>query len=79
MDENENRLLEHLIRAIRAPRKSEREAELKEAENILQARKIIVQIPKPRAPAWWQSEWFFRFIASLIGAGLALLGINWKP
>ncbi|GIW28242.1 MAG: hypothetical protein DDG60_17090 [Anaerolineae bacterium] len=79
MDENENRLLEHLIRAIRAPRKAEREAELKEAENILQARKVILQIPKPRAPAWWQNEWFFRFIATLIGAALAAVGINWKP
>ncbi|MCX7782207.1 MAG: hypothetical protein N2318_01010 [Meiothermus sp.] len=79
MDENENRLLEHLIRAIRASRKAEREAELKEAENILQARKVILQIPRPRAPAWWQNEWFFRFVATLIGAALAALGINWRP
>lgn len=78
MDENENRLLEHLIRAIRASRKAEREAELREAENILQARKVILQIPKPRS-AWWQNEWFFRLIAILIGAALAVLGIEWRP
>lgn len=79
MDENENRLLEHLIRAIRASRKAEREAELKEAETILAARKVILQLPKAKPAAWWQNEWFFRFIATLIGAGLAALGINWKP
>ncbi|ADH63782.1 hypothetical protein Mesil_1907 [Allomeiothermus silvanus DSM 9946] len=81
MDETENhlnRLLEHLIRAMRANRKAEREAELREAENILNARKVILQIPKPKAPAWWQNEWVFRFIATLVGATLAALGINWK-
>lgn len=79
MDENENRLLEHLIRAMRAGRRTEREAELREAENILNARKVILQIPKPKPSIWWQNEWFFRFVASLVGAALAALGINWKP
>jgi hypothetical protein len=79
VDESENRLLEHLIRAIRANRKTEREAELREAETILAARKVILQLPKQKSPAWWQNEWFFRFIATLIGAALAAVGINHKP
>jgi hypothetical protein len=80
VDENENKLLEHLVEAVRATDPAERDRQLRGAEDILRARKIILQMPKPPRAVWWQSDWFWRTVYLMVGALLSyILGVQFKP
>lgn len=79
MDETQLKFNEIVLKALRTDDPEEQKHLLEEANEILMARRIILQLPAPARPKFFENDWFWRAIYLAIGIGLTLLGVQFKP